>query len=403
MITKIPMPSGGTNTDRLRIVSWRKQVGEPVNRGDVLLEVETDKAILEVESFAKGTLLKQAIPAGEFAAVGDVIAYIGNPEDARELDTPIEEGRSGGGPEGTGPQRLTETPAVTDGALSVRSPISKGVVQATPAAKRAIRELGVSLAAVQAATGKEILSADDVARFAETKQGPSGQASPFELLPLTSMRRSIADRMQVGASIPTFTAEVEIEAGRCMHLRADMNAGETRVKVAYHDIIAKAVAVVCRNHPLVNASLTKEGIRVYRSVNVGIAVTIDQGLVVPVVPNVEEKTISAIAAENAENIKQVRDGRFAAELLQYGTFTISNLGSFAVARFTAILNPPQSCILAVGAIQRRAVWKDRTCHGVPMMSITGTFDHRIIDGAYGARFLQELKNLLEQPDQIFNS
>lgn len=403
MITKIPMPSGGTNTDRLRIVSWRKQVGEPVNRGDVLLEVETDKAILEVESFAKGTLLKQAIPAGEFAAVGDVIAYIGNSEDARDLDTPLEEGRSDRGPEGTGPRPLTENPAVADRAASVRSPLSKGAVQATPAAKRAIRELGVSIAAVQAATGKEILSADDVARFAQTQQGPSVQGPPFELLPLTSMRRSIADRMQVGASIPTFTAEIEIEASRCMHLRSEMNAGENSVKVAYHDIIAKGVAVVCRNHPLVNASLTKEGIRVYRSVNVGIAVSIDQGLVVPVVQNVDEKTIIAIAAENAGNIKQVRDGKFAAELLQHGTFTISNLGSYAVSRFTAILNPPQSCILAVGAIQARAVSRDRTCHEVPMMSITGTFDHRIIDGAYGARFLQDLKNLLEQPEQIFTS
>ena len=201
MITKIPMPSGGTNTDRLRVVSWRKGVGEPVNRGDVLLEVETDKSILEVESFAKGTLLKQAIPEGEFAVVGEVIAYIGNPEDAKDLDTPT--GGEGGkrAPEGSEPGASTEKSAAPDRAASVRSSASTGAVQATPAAKRAIRELGVSIAAVHAATGKDTLSADDVARFAAAREHDRlQQGAPFDLRPLTSIRRSIADRMQIGAS-----------------------------------------------------------------------------------------------------------------------------------------------------------------------------------------------------------
>lgn len=404
MITKIPMPSGGTNTDRLRVLSWKKAVGDTVSRGDVLLEVETDKAVLEVESFAKGTLLRQAIPEGEFAVVGDVIAYIGNPEDAKDLSAPVAEGDPARVVENSGSEGGAQRPAMPVPAASPRSSTAPREGQATPAAKKAMRELGVSMAAVQAATGKEILSADDVARFAAQRgQEPSLPTVPFDLQPLTSMRRGIAERMQIGASIPTFTAEIEIEAGHCMRLRSDINAREDGAKVAYHDIIAKGVAVLCRSHPLVNASFTDEGIRVFRTVNMGIAVSIDQGLVVPVVENVEQKTVVTIAAENARNIKQVRDGKIDAELLRNGTFTISNLGSYAISRFTAILNPPQSCILAVGAIQVRAVSKERAWRAIPMMSITGTFDHRIVDGAYGARFLQDLKSLLEHPEQIISS
>ena len=402
MITKIPMPSGGTNTDRLRILSWKKAVGEPVRRGDVLLEVETDKAVLEVESFAKGTLLKQAIPEGEFAVVGEVIAYIGNPEDAEDLNASAAKEKRARTTDGAGPEAVTERPAMPGRATPSPSSTAPRAVQATPAAKKAMRELGVSIAAVQAAIGKEILTADDVAQFAaQNRQNASLQAAPFDLQPLTSMRRGIADRMLIGASIPTFTAEIEIEVGECMLLRSDMNARQNGVKVAFHDIIAKGVALLCPTHPLVNASFTDEGIRIFRTVNVGIAVSIDHGLVVPVVEHVDQKTLAAIAAENARNITQVRDGKIDAELLRNGTFTISNLGGYAISRFTAILNPPQSCILAVGAIRTRAVMQGPSWREVPTMSITGTFDHRIVDGAYGAQFLRDLKSLLEHPQRIF--
>lgn len=403
MITKIPMPSGGTNTDRLRIISWKKKVGDAVSRGDVLLEVETDKAVLEVESFAKGTLLKQAIPEGEFAVVGEVIAYIGNPEDAKDLDAPAANEKPAGAVPSVRTQKMTERPAMADRAAPSRSSTASPTIRATPAAKKAMRELGVSMTAVQAASGKEVLTADDVARFAaQTHQDPSPPAAPFDLQPLTSMRRGIAERMQVGASIPTFTAEIEIEAGECVRLRSEINGRQDGAKVAYHDIIAKGVALLCPTHPLVNASFADEGIRVFQTVNVGIAVSIDQGLVVPVVENVGQKSLVAIAVENARNIKQVRDGKIDAELLRKGTFTISNLGRYAISRFTAILNPPQSCILAVGAIGTHALKQGRSWREVPMMSITGTFDHRIVDGAYGARFMQDLKSLLEHPERIFS-
>lgn len=403
MITKIPMPSGGTNTDRLRILSWKKTVGEPVSRGDVLLEVETDKAVLEVESFAKGTLLKQMIPEGEFAVVGEVIAYIGNPEDAEDLNAPTAKTKPPRTAVSAGSETVTDRPAMPDRTGPSPSSTAPRAAQATPAAKKAMRELGVSMAAVRADIGKEILTADDVAQFAaRNHQDGSRQAAPFDLQPLTSMRRGIADRMQIGASIPTFAAEIEIEVGECMRLRSDINGRQDGVKVAFHDIIAKGVALLCPTHPLVNASFADEGIRIFRSVNVGIAVSIDQGLLVPVVEQVDQKTLVAVAAESARNIRQVRDGKIGAELLRSGTFTISNLGGYAISRFTAILNPPQSCILAIGAIGARAVKQGGSWREVPMMSITGTFDHRIVDGAYGAQFLRDLKNLLEHPQRIFS-
>jgi len=403
MVTKIPMPSGGTNTDKLRIVSWKKQVGDAVNRGDVLLEVETDKSILEVESFAKGTLLKQAIPEGDFAAVGDVIAYIGTPEEANDLDKGVGDGKSSVPPEAFKPGALPDPPSVVTPPAPLRSSSATVSVKATPAAKKALRDLGASIGAVHMASGKGVLRADDVARFAaEGNLILPTQVTPFHLEPLSSMRRSIAERMQLGASVPTFSAEIEVDMGACTRLRSDRNARANSARVAYHDIIAKSVGIASRSWPLVNAAFSNEGIRVFRSVNVGIAVSVGQGLVVPVVNNVQEKTLTAVAAENSRNIMAVRDGKFTPALLENGTFTISNLGGYAVSRFTAILNPPQSCILAIGAIQTRAVWREQAWREVPMLSITGTFDHRVLDGVYAAQFLQELKSLLQNPDQLFN-
>ncbi|MHB1828530.1 MAG: dihydrolipoamide acetyltransferase family protein [Steroidobacteraceae bacterium] len=402
MVTKIPMPSGGTNTDKLRIVSWKKQVGDAVNRGDVLLEVETDKSILEVESFAKGTLLKQAIPEGDFAAVGDVIAYIGTPEEANDLDKGVGDGKSSVPPEAFKPGVFPDPPSVVTPA-PLRSSAATVSVKATPAAKKALRDLGASIGAVHMASGKEVLRADDVARFAaKGNQSLPTQVTPFDLEPLSSIRRSIAERMQLGASVPTFSAEIEVDMSACTRLRSDRNARANSARVAYHDIIAKSVGIASRSWPLVNAAFSNDGIRVFRSVNVGIAVSVGQGLVVPVVNNVEEKALMAVAAENSRNIKAVRDGKFTPALLENGTVTISNLGGHAVCRFTAILNPPQSCILAIGAIQTRAVWREQAWREVPMMSITGTFDHRVLDGVYAAQFLQELRSLLQNPDQIFN-
>lgn len=411
MLTRITMPSGGTNTDQLRVVSWKKEAGDAVKRGDILLEVETDKALLEVESFAQGTLLKRLVEEGSYGTVGDVIAYIGEPDDLSALETGSASSKPAPGdlnastPVGSTP--LAAPIAESKAAPSAQVDSSNRTIKATPAAKKEARDRGLNLMEVHRTVGKEILRRGDVAQFAEASARPSnpvqapGDASSFTLIPLTTMRRIIAERMVAGASVPTFTAEVEIDMTGCIRLRSDLNQHFKGIKFGYHDIIAKCVAIAAGDYPLVNASFTDQGLRVFQSVNIGIAVSLEQGLVVPVVCDVRGKDIASLAAANAANIAQVRTGKFDPKLLENGTFTISNIGKYPITRFTAILNVPQSCILAVSSIQSRGTWVDGHFREQPTTAITGTFDHRVIDGRYGAEFLTLLKELLEHPHLIF--
>ena len=419
MLAKITMPSGGTNTDQLRVVSWKKQAGDPVKRGDILLEVETDKAVLEVESFAKGTLLKRLVEEGNFAPVGDVIAYIGEPEDLTALEaesvpskpTADDKPIAGDKPTAGDLDDSTQIGSVTresgsETTHTAQADSSARAVKATPAAKKEVRDRGLDLAEVHRSVGKDILRRSDVAQYASVSTGYSptqatGDATDFTLVPLTPMRRIIAERMRAGSSVPTFTAEIEVDMTGCIQLRSELNEHSKGGRFGYHDIIAKCAAIAVENYPLVNASFTDQGIRIFRSVNIGIAVSLEQGLVVPVVCDVRRMDITSLAKANAANIAQVRTGKFDPKLLQNGTLTISNLGMYPITRFTAILNPPQSCILAVSSIQSRGVWADGQLREQPTAAITGTFDHRVVDGKYGAEFLTHLKELLEHPISLF--
>ena len=412
MLSKITMPSGGTNTDQLLVVSWKKNAGDPVKRGDILLEVETDKALLEVESFAQGTLLKRLVEEGSYGTVGDVIAYIGDPADLTALETesaapskPV-----AGDPDVTTPTEPTTlaTPASEPETIpSAQADSSNRTVKATPAAKKAARDRGLDLAEVHRTVGKDILRRSDVAQFSGVSvRSPNTtraiiDVTAFTLVPLTTMRRIIAERMEAGSSVPTFTAEIEVDMTGCSRLRSDLNQHFQGIKFSYNDIIAKCLAIAAGDYPLVNASFTDKGIRGFRSVNIGLAVSLEQGLVVPVVCDVRGKDIASLAEANAANIAQVRTGKFDPKILENGTITISNIGKYPITRFTAILNPPQSCILAVSAIQSRGVWVNGQLREQPTAAITGTFDHRVIDGRYGAEFLTGLKELLEHPALIF--
>ena len=445
MLTKITMPSGGTNTDQLLVVSWKKQEGDAVKRGDILLEVETDKAVLEVESFAKGTLLKRMLEEGNYGAVGDVIAYVGEPGDLKALEaetaasTPAAADLSESAPTTTPatlPSKPEPSPAVAEPApikleatLTVAEPppmaaettptvqasSSNQTLKATPAAKKEARDRGLELAEVYRGVGKDVLRRSDVTQFASTSAGSptaaiqagagsppmavqaTGDVTEFSLVPLTSMRRIIAERMAAGSSIPTFVAEIEVDMTACVQLRSELNQQFKGIRFGYHDLIAKCAAVAAGDYPYVNASFTDQGIRVFQSINIGIAVSLEQGLVVPVVRDVRKKSLASLAEANAANIEQVRTGKFDPKLLENGTFTISNLGKHPIKRFTAILNTPQSCILAVGCIQSSGVWVGGQLREQPTVAITGTFDHRVVDGNYGAEFLTRLKKLLEQP------
>jgi pyruvate dehydrogenase E2 component (dihydrolipoamide acetyltransferase) len=423
MLTKITMPSGGTNTDQLRVVSWKKQEGDAVKRGDILLEVETDKAMLEVESFAKGTLLKRLVEEGSFGTVGEVIAYIGEPGDLKDLEAEPAASQPAAGDQDdaassqptagdqadSAPPEPAPAPLASETTQAPQVDGSSRGLKATPAAKKEVRDRGLDLAEVHRSVGKEILRRSDVTRFAGVSAGafeatpttpPTGDMTGFTLVPLTSMRRIIAERMGAGSSVPTFVAEIEVDMTGCIQLRSDLNQHFKGRRFAYHDIIAKCAAIAAGDFPFVNASFTAQGIRVFQSVNVGIAVSLEEGLVVPVVCDVRGMDIGSLAEANAANIAQVRTGKFDRKLLENGTLTISNLGMYPITRFTAILNPPQSCILAVSSTQSRGVWADGQLREQPTAAITGTFDHRIVDGKYGAEFLTRLKELLERPQLL---
>jgi pyruvate dehydrogenase E2 component (dihydrolipoamide acetyltransferase) len=411
MLSKITMPSGGTNTDQLLVVSWKKNAGDAVKRGDILLEVETDKAVLEVESFAQGTLLKRVVEEGSYGTVGDVIAYIGDPEDLTALETESAPSKPIAGDldvlTPTEPTTLATPVSEPETTLSAQANSSSRAVKATPAAKKEARDRGLDLAEVHRGVGKEILRRSDVVQFSGVSAGSpdssraTGDVTGFTLVPLTTMRRIIAERMEAGSSVPTFTAEIEVDMTGLIRLRSDLSEHFKGIKFGYHDIIAKCVAIAAGGYPLVNASFTDKGIRVFRSVNIGLAVSLEQGLAVPVVCDVRGKDIASLAEANAANIAQVRTGKFDPKILEHGTFTISNIGKYPITRFTAILNPPQSCILAVSAIQSRGVWVNGQLREQPTAAINGTFDHRVIDGRYGAEFLTGLKELLEHPALIF--
>src|ERR1700726_2160051 len=218
MLSKITMPSGGTNTDQLLVVSWKKKAGDAVKRGDILLEVETDKALLEVESFAQGTLLKRLVEEGSYGTVGDVIAYIGNPEDLTALEAESVSSKPTGDPDvitPTEPTTLATPVSETETTPSAQADSSNRTFKATPAAKKEARDRGLDLAEVHRSVGKEILRRSDVAQFSGVSAGSpdstraTGDVTGFTLVPLTTMRRIIAERMVAGSSVPTFTAEIE--------------------------------------------------------------------------------------------------------------------------------------------------------------------------------------------------
>ena len=401
MLTTINMPDGGQNTDQLLVVSWKKQVGDSVKRGDILLEVETDKAVLEVESFAEGILLAQAVLEGTYGTAGEPIAFIGNLEDTKELPgSPSHETAQPAWIQSNEVVITAPAPASAAHAepkLDIEANDSTRTLKISPAAKKRARDHGLDIAEVARRSGKQIVRAADIDR-ADLPASDSSQ--PYELIPLTPTRRTIAERMTQAAMVPTFTAEVEVNMTECIRLRDRLNAPGSGVRVSYHDIVGKCLARAVQEHPLVNASFTGDGIRVFRPVNLGLAVSVDRGLIVPVVLDVDSKRLAQLASENAENIVRVRSGKFDPQLTEGGTITLSNLGMFPVSRFTAILNPPQSCIVALGSTQSRAVWVDGRCQECPVTVLTATFDHRVVDGAYGAAFLARVKQIMENLESI---
>lgn len=410
MIQEIKMPSAGQTTDEATIVKINIRVGDTVKRGDELLEAETDKAILPVESFAAGQVFDVLVSEGDTVTAGTVLAIIGKAEDVtsyhrdgeaasavvstpESAPAPMPAGREDYLPiiKGQSPKATHDAPATS---VSLNLP-------AMPNAKMMAQDLGMDITAVPASNGVFVKRCD-VAQAAQAPKAMPAVAPEveYEVMPITHTRAVIGRRMQESTqNIPAWQCTISVDMTACMSLR-DTYKANRKIKLSYNDILAKAIAVAFRKFPLVLARYEEGEVRIYKHANVGLAVGLDGGLVVPVVKEIDGKVLAEITASYKDVVQKARNNRLSPSEMGCGSITISNLGMYDVDHFTAIVNPPESCILAVGKIETLPVWNGKEFLPVPKMSITGSFDHRIIDGAYGAQFLHELKTLMENPSLL---
>ncbi|MEJ0105552.1 MAG: dihydrolipoamide acetyltransferase family protein [Bacteroidota bacterium] len=403
MSSKILMPSGGQTTDEMLIQKWYKAEGDFVKRGDILFEIETDKAILTVESFAEGTLLEIKFPEGVMVKTGEVVAVIGdiseknaNPKTAVAPQQQV--------PAEKQPAEKKEIPIDILPGKSLAHKDDKRIL-ASPLAKSFAKIENVRLEDVAGYFSKNLIKKKDVDAFIKNREAVkdlhANEATRY--IDTSLMRKTIARRMKESISTaPHYIVAAEIDMTAAVRLRKKMNrqVKDNGIKISFHDIIMKVVSEAITSYPLVNSSYDGDRIKMHTDVNFGLAVALESGLIVPVARQVNTKSISEIAAINAANIEKVKSNKIHEADITGGTITLSNLGMFGVDYFTAIINQPESCILAAGGILKKAVVIEDEIVIREMMNMTGSFDHRIIDGAVAAGFLMKVKSMLEDPELL---
>ncbi|MCK2037215.1 2-oxo acid dehydrogenase subunit E2 [Microbacterium sp. SSW1-49] len=390
------------------IAAWHKKPGDAVSPGEVLVEIETDKALMEQEAYDAGVLVEILVAEGENVAIGTPIARLddGRGEVAPPPRATDAAPASAAAPTPAPAPALTPAPAPT--------PLDAERRAATPLVRRLARERGLDLSEVSGTgPGGRIVRADlDAARAAgagERTADPSATPpDPREsvVVPFDAVRQAIASRLTTSATtVPSFTATASADVGDLLSLRAQINdaGAEAGAKVSVNDLIVRAAALALRQHPEINASYSPEGrgqTLLHSRIHVGIAVASPAGLVVPVLRDADRAAVSTVAAMTRELIAKAADRTLTTAEMSEGTFTISNLGMFGIEHFTAIINPPQGAILAVGGIRDELALIDGDVSTRKRMRVTLTADHRIIDGAAAARFLSTLVALLEHPMRI---
>ena len=418
MATEIKLPRLGQGMESGTVVRWLKQEGDRVEKGEPLYELDTEKVTQEVEADASGVLLKIAVAEGE-VPVGQTIAVIGEegekvaeaePEpEAEEVEEAPEEEGSRAPARDEDRERGKEAsaePTMSEQITEVQEPSrTDGRVKASPLARRIARERGIELAQVRGTGPEGRIVAEDVERAAAAGPVPSaaptptGPAAEPEVEQLTSIRKTIARRLTKAWEAPVFQLVVTADMTRAQEVRERlverMREGETKPTVS--DLLTKVCAAALMRHPTVNAHYADETVTRFSTANVGIAVATDRGLVVPVIRGSDRLTISEIAAARADLVSRARDAKLQQADLEDGTFTISNLGMYGIEQFVAVLNPPQVAILAVGAIEEKAVVVDGELEILPQMTLTLTCDHRALDGSVAAEFLGTVQELLEEP------
>ena len=408
MATEIKLPRLGQGMESGTIVKWLKSEGDNVEKGEPLYELDTDKVTQEVEADASGVLLKIAVAEGE-VEVGKTIAVIGEQGEAVEVN---EDAQEEGSPARAREQerergRQASASDTSEAVTQIREPepasSGNGRSKASPLARRIARERGIELSAV-AGTGPDgRVVAEDVERAAATG-APTPAAAPapipqeVEVEQLSSMRKTIARRLTEAWQAPVFQLGITVDMGRALELRqrlVDLHGDGAKPTIS--DLITKVCAAALMRHRAVNALYKGDVIELHPTANIGIAVAIPNGLVVPVIQGCERKTVAEIAAARADLVERARAGKLQQLDLDGGTFTISNLGMFGIERFIAVLNPPQAAILAVGSTEEKPVAVAGEVVVRQRMELTLTCDHRAIDGATGAQFLGDVKAFLEEP------
>jgi pyruvate dehydrogenase E2 component (dihydrolipoamide acetyltransferase) len=444
--TEIVMPKLSDTMEEGTILRWLKKEGEAIRKGEVIAEVETDKADMELEASASGTLASIKVAEGESAAVGAVLALVEAGDGAREESKPARE--TDGKERGEAPaERPREHEAREEAPARAakreasreeprrggdrrtderRSQPAENGVKSSPSARQLADEHGIDLASVRGSgPGGRIVKEDGAALIERAPRGNdegergrpaerereepprrargaddgSHAAHVSERHELSRMRRSIARRMSESfREVPHFMVTAEIDMTEAVRLKEQLKAsGAFATTPTYTHMVLRAVALALRKHPRLNASYRDDAIEIHADVNLGMAVAVEDGLIVPILRRVDERDLEEVATEARRLAEQAVQGRFSSEDLLGGTFTVSNLGMFDIEAFTAVINPPQAGILAVGSIKDRAVVRAGQVTVARTMFVTLSCDHRIVDGAVASRFLEDLKQLLENP------
>ena len=418
----IRMPKMSDTMEEGVIASWLKKVGDEIKSGDILAEVETDKATMELESYDDGVLLHIGVKDGDSVPVDGVIAIIGEKgEDVNEILKDIENDTSSV----DNSEEVNETPIEKEIEVKVETPAPAPApapeekntssnderIKASPLAKKLADEKGIDLSNISGSGDGGRIIRKDIEEYKgipaktaevqkEIKLPQIHSEESFEEIPVTQMRKTISKRLAESKfSAPHFYLTMEIDMDNCIEGRKKINES-SEVKISFNDIILKACAVALRKHPMVNSSYLTDKIRINHHVHIGVAVAVDEGLLVPVIRFADNKSLSHISAEVKSLAKRAKDKQLQPSDWEGNTFTISNLGMFGISEFTAIINPNDSCILAVGGIKSTPVVKNGEIVPGNIMKLTLSCDHRLVDGATGAAFLQTLKELIEDPIKI---
>ena len=452
MITKVVMPKLSDAMETGKVIKWLRKEGDAVKGGDVLAEIETDKANVEIEAFGGGVLRKIVVGEGGQVPVGELIAVIADPGDdisavasaaprpAAAPPAPASAAPAPAPSRAPSPQPVAAAPGPLPAMESYRSapattavvPMAPaatagaapagGRVKASPLARKIAGQTGVDLRVIQGTgPGGRIIRRDvEAARGAPPGAAPSAPAAAvapraaaparpafvvpdrpeaeFEDVAMSPMRAAIAKRMPMSkAPVPHFYVTSEVAMDEAWALRERLNALEGQPKISVTDLVIKAVALALIKNPGVNAQLNGQAIRIHHRAHLGIAVALEQGLITPVLRDCDVKPLARIAVESRDLAERARGGKLRAQEISGATFSISNLGMYDVEEFSAIINPPEGAILAVGSVLEKPVVEDGHLRVGRRMRMTISCDHRVMDGAMGARFLQDVKRLLEEP------